>query len=245
MGNVKLHQPRESASSANPPVRLTRAKLVESSSFSPLPEVLCGSKINRRGSTSSFRLDEAPVISRSYLQTFVIARARGTVELAREELLRADTLCQAKVPHGNNSRSRIGMSMLKGKPPRKRNTGWVTLEDGSHVRVILLDGMRKDGSWTNQDASWLAKRETDPSFSGQKLSRWREEVRMSTAQLQQGNGRMRALVERSGSDPTPMFVAELELRDDGRLHLVDRWNSGFIPRLLEGWGVGGPGNQSK
>ena len=132
------------------------------------------------------------------------------------------------------------MSKLKGKPPRPRNTGWITLEDGSRIRVILLSEMSTDRSWLNQDSDWLAEREVDPASNAQKLSRWREEVRVSIEQLRQGNGRMRALVERSGTDSTPELVAELELGDDRRLHLVDRWNSGFIPRLLKGWGVSPP-----
>lgn len=129
------------------------------------------------------------------------------------------------------------MSKLKGKPPRPRNTGWITLPDESKIRVILFDGMASDGSWGNQDEQWLAEREADPKSNGQKLARWREEVRVSTEQLAKGDGRMRALVERSGTDSTPLFVAELELREDGRLHMLQRWDSGFIPRLLEGWGV--------
>ncbi|WP_205478571.1 hypothetical protein [Sphingomonas arenae] len=69
------------------------------------------------------------------------------------------------------------------------------------------------------------------------MARWREEVRISAAQLEKGNGRMRALVERSGRDSTPVFVAELERRKDGRLQMVSRWDDGFIPDLLAGWGV--------
>ena len=134
------------------------------------------------------------------------------------------------------------MPLLKNKPQRNINTGWVKARDGGLCRVMLLNGAKREEGrtyWVPQDGAWLSERELDPATTGANLGRWRKEVAVTLAQLKAHGNKCRVLLERSEADHTPVAVADLELRD-GKLWLVARQDRGDIAELLSGHGVPAP-----
>jgi hypothetical protein len=134
------------------------------------------------------------------------------------------------------------MGMLKNKPSRSINTGWVAANDGGLCRVMLMNGAHFEAGkvyWLPQDGAWLAARERDPASNPSNLVRWRKEVAVTLAQLAAHGNTCRVLLERSETDHSPVAVVDLELKD-GKLWLICRHDKGDIGALLSGHGVAAP-----